>query len=177
MLVYRHRKEVHKPTNSGRLVGLCLVNSELRTFGGRDETFEARELDDPARGVCVLYPSEDARAIDDLARDGRPVTLVVADADWRRAHKLALREPALARLPRVRVPTDEVGDARSALRLRRHPDARFLTTFECVARALGVLEGDDVRAKLERVHAAFVERTLRARGRRAARDEGAPPGA
>lgn len=173
MLVYRHAKEVHKPTNTGRLVALCLSNAELRTFGGRGEAFDARELDDPARAALLLFPSADARPIEEFAACGRPVTLVVPDADWRRAHKFALREPGLAHLPRVRVP----GGERSARRLRHHPDEDYLSTIECVARALGVLHGDALRAELERAFDVFVERALRARGRsdavRAAREAGA----
>jgi len=161
VLVYRHRKEVHKPTNTGRLVALCLANAELRTFGGQGETFDGRELDDRERITCVLFPSADALPLEALAADGRPLTLVVADADWRRANKFALREPGLAHLPRVRVP---VGD-RNTLRLRHHPNESFLSTFESVARALGVLEGDVVREQLEHVFRTFVERALRARGR------------
>ncbi len=161
VVVLRHRKEVHKPTNTGRLAALFLANAELRTFGGRDEPFDARGFDDPTRRVLLLYPTDDALAISRAQHDPRPVTLVVPDADWRRTHKLATREPALLALPRVRVPDGPP----SAFRLRTHPDPRFLATFESIARALGVLEGAEVRAELEQVFRTFVERTLRARGR------------
>jgi DTW domain-containing protein YfiP len=159
VLVYRHRVELHKPTNTGRLAALWLTNVEMRTFGGRHEPFDARELDDPARRVVVLFPSAGARPIEREARDSRPVTLVVPDADWRRAHKLAQREPALTTLPHACVPLD----APSAYRLRKHPDPRYLATFEGILRALGVLEGDAVRRRLEPAFAAFVERLLAAR--------------
>jgi DTW domain-containing protein YfiP len=154
---------VHKPTNTGRLAALWLMNVELRTFGGRGEPFDAHGLDDPARRVVVLFPSVHARPIERDARDARPVTLVVPDADWRRAQKLATREPALVALPQVCVPLD----APSAYRLRKHPDPRYLATFEGIARALGVLEGPGVRARLEPLFALFVERLMAARGRTA----------
>ncbi|MBK7877160.1 MAG: DTW domain-containing protein [Planctomycetes bacterium] len=173
VVVYRHRKEVHKPTNTGRLAALCLVNAELRTFGGRGERFDERGLDDPARRVLLLYPRADAQVLRCDAEDDRPVTLLVPDADWRRAQKLARGEKALERLPAVCL----ADGAPSAFRLRKHTDARYLSTFEGIARALGVLEGDAVRAELERVFQIFVDRALYQRGQLAAElvTGGVPP--
>ncbi|MFO1010574.1 MAG: tRNA-uridine aminocarboxypropyltransferase [Planctomycetota bacterium] len=173
VVVFRHRKEVHKPTNTGRLAALCLANAELRTFGGRDERFDARGLDDPERRVLLLYPRADARVLERDALDERPVTLLVPDADWRRAQKLARGEPALERVPAVCL----ADGAPSEFRLRKHPDARYLSTFEGIARALGVLEGDAVRAELERVFRVFVDRALYQRGQLAAElvTGGVPP--
>ena len=173
VLVLRHSREVHKPTNTGRLVALALANGEVRTIGGRGDAFDAAGLDDPARRAVLLYPSDDAATLARDEHDARPVTLVVPDADWRRAHKLCARQPALAALPRVLLPPGPP----SAYRLRHHPDPRFVATFEAVARALGVLEGEAVRERLERVLALLVERTLRARGRSPAGGAGQRAGA
>lgn len=173
VVVLRHRRELHKPTNTGRLVELALENGEVRTFGARDEAFDARGLVDPQRRTVLLYPSHDARPLARDADDAREVTVLVPDADWRRAHKLAHREPALAGIERVHLPDGPP----SAYRLRYHADPRFLATFEAVARALGVLEGADVQARLEHVFARMVDRHMYARGRVSA-DEvtgGLPP--
>lgn len=173
VVLLRHRKEVHKPTNTGRLAALCLSNAELRTFGGRGERLDDRGFDDPARRVLLLYPTPDARELALDPRDPRPVTLIVPDADWRRAQKLAQREPALARVTPVRLSDGPP----SAFRLRKHTDARYLSTLEGIARALGVLEGEDVRAELERVFRVFVDRALYQRGQLAAElvTGGVPP--
>jgi len=160
VVVLRHRREVHKPTNTGRLVTLTLVNGEVRTFGGRDMEFDAAGLSDPARRTLLLYPSPDSTELARDEADPRPVTLLVPDADWRRAHKLATREPALATIPRVHLPSGPP----STYRLRRHSDPRFLATFEAVARALGLLESPDVQSRLEHVFRLMVERTLWSRG-------------
>jgi DTW domain-containing protein YfiP len=160
VVVLRHRKEVYKPTNTGRLVPLALARGEVRTFGARDAAFDAAGLFDPERRTLLLYPAEDATVLARDEDDPRPVTLIVPDSDWRRAYKLAAREPALAGVPRVRLPSGPP----SAYRLRRHPDARFLATFEAVARALGVLEGAGVQAQLEHLFQVVVERTLWSRG-------------
>ncbi len=160
VLVLRHRTELHKPTNTGRLVPIALRGGEVRTFGARGTTFDAAGLYDPARRTLLLYPGDDARTLTPADAHGPPVTLLVPDANWRRAQKLAAREPALARAERVRLPDGPP----SSYRLRRHPDPRFLATFEAIARALGILEGPSVQERLEHAFRVMVERQLYARG-------------
>lgn len=160
VVVVCHRKEIHKPSNSGRLVPLALVGGEVRVVGDRDVELETAGLIDPARRTVLLYPSSDSRILTRDDTDTTPITLVIPDANWRRAHKIAAREPALAGLPRVHLPAG----AHSTYRLRRHPDPRYLATFEAVARALGILEGPGVQAHLEHVFRLMVERTLWSRG-------------
>jgi DTW domain-containing protein YfiP len=53
--------------------------------------------------------------------------------------------------------------------LRRHPNPRFLATFEAIARALGILESTEVQARLELVFRLMVKRTLLSRGQLDAR--------
>lgn len=160
VVVLRHRKELHKPTNTGRLVSLTLGNGEVRTFGGRDMEFDAAGLCDPARRTLLLYPSPDSTLLARDETDPRPITLLVPDADWRRAHKLATREPSLAPIPRFHLPSGPP----STYRLRRHSDPRFLATFEAIARALGLIESPEVQSRLEHVFRVMVERTLWSRG-------------
>jgi DTW domain-containing protein YfiP len=148
VVVVMHRREVHKTTNTVRLVPLTLVNSQVRVIGLPHERAHLDGLAEPGQRVALLFPGPDARVL--TAEDARePLTLVVPDGNWRQAHKFATKEPQLAALPRVQVP--------------KHPDPRYLATFEAIARALGVLEGDAVRERLERVLELKVQRTLRLR--------------
>jgi DTW domain-containing protein YfiP len=160
VVVLRHRRELFKPTNTGRLVSLALSNGEVRTFGARGEAFDATNLVDPTRRTLVLYPTTDSRVLAPDDVDARPTTLIVPDADWRRAHKLLSRQSALDGIPRVHLPSGPP----STYRLRRHTDPRFLATFEAIARALGILEGAAVQVHLEHVFRLMVERTLWSRG-------------
>jgi DTW domain-containing protein len=164
VVVLRHRKEFFKPTNTGRLVPLALVEGEIRVFGARGEELDTRELLVPERRTLLLYPSPDSLPLAREPDDLRPVTLIVPDSDWRRAFKLATREERLASVPRVHLPEGPP----SEYRLRRHSDPRFLATFEAVARALGILEGEAVQAQLEHVFRMMVDRTLWSRGQIAA---------
>lgn len=161
VVVLRHRRELHKPTNTGRLVPLTLSNGEVRTFGARDQAFDATDLVDPSRRTLLLYPAADSQELARDDNDDRPITLIVPDADWRRAHKLVSHESALRGIPRVHLPSGPP----STYRLRRHIDSRFLATFEAIARALGILEGAAVRARLEHAFDLMVDRTLWSRGR------------
>jgi len=160
VLVVGTPREERQNTNTGRLVPLALANAALCTRDPARGLAQLEELDDPGRRVLLLFPAADAPELAPDARDPRPVTLVVADATWRQARKLVRREPRLAALPRACLPAG----APSHYRLRSHPEAGNLATFEAVARALGILEGAEVRARLERVFAQFVERTLWSRG-------------
>jgi DTW domain-containing protein YfiP len=166
VVVLRHRKERYKPTNTGRLVPLTLARGEIRVFGARDEALDTAGFSDPSRRALLLFPSPDSQLLARDESDPRPVTLIVPDSDWRRAQKLAMREQKLAHVPRVHLPSGPP----SAYRLRRHPDPRFLATFEAVARALGILEGPEVQEQLEHVFRVMVERTLWSRGQIAAEE-------
>ncbi|MCY2960530.1 MAG: DTW domain-containing protein [Planctomycetota bacterium] len=166
VVVLRHRRELYKPTNTGRLVPLTLAHGEVRSFGDRGVELEIGDLLQPERRPLLLYPSADSRPLTRAVCEDGPVTLIVPDADWRRAFKLATREPALASVPRVHLPSGPP----SEYRLRRHMNPRFVATFEAVARALGILEGPEVQARLEYVFRVMVERTLWSRGQIATED-------
>lgn len=154
-----HRSEDRKSTNTGRLATECLTNSEVHVRGGigaPSPPFEAPAGTPP----LLLFPGPDAVRIDALPPDERPVTLVVPDGNWRQASKVRARVPGLAAIPCVTVPSD----APSTYRLRGEAHEGHLATIEAIARAMGVLEGPEVRAALERAFDTMVERTLWARG-------------
>ena len=154
-----HRREDRKTTNTGRLATLCLPNSEVVVRGEIDER-TTPFVPDPARQPVLLYPSDDAVPLADFAASERPITLLVPDGTWRQASKVKNRVPGLAELPCVSLPPGPT----TVYRLRHETRDGGLATFEAIARAMGVLEGPDVRATMERVFLAMVERTLWSRG-------------
>ncbi len=158
VVVVMHRREVHKTTNTARLVPLALANAQVCVMGLAEDRVELEAAAARWRDARLLFPSDDALELD-AAQAAIPITLVVPDGNWRQAHKLARREPLLAELPRVRLPPGPP----SRYALRKHPDPRFLATFEALARALGVLEGAHVQQHLEALLDEKVARTLRTR--------------
>jgi DTW domain-containing protein YfiP len=156
-----HRTETSKSTNTGRIATACLANSEILVRGHEGKPSEALAWTDAVQPL-LLYPGEDATPIADAARalDSRPVVLVVPDGTWRQASKVRRRVPGLADVPCVSVSAE----ARPPHRLRAEAHAHGLSTIEAIARAMGILEGDDVRRTLEGVFRSMVERTLWTRG-------------
>src|SRR5690606_14468109 len=92
---------------------------------------------DDGRPTYLLFPGEDALALDSLASGAEPVRLVVPDGTWRKARKLLHVNPWLAALPRVALPPGQP----SRYRLRKVPTAEALSTIEAVTCALNGLEG------------------------------------
>lgn len=154
VIVVQHAKEATRTSNSGRLVPIAIEGGAVRLRGARGVPFDARGLDEP--GAVLLYPQPGA----ELLTAGRATTLVVPDGNWAQARKLVQREPALRRLPTVALPPGPP----SRYRLRSHPDPERVSTFEAIARAIGVLDGPAAQARLEQVFTLFVERTLYSRG-------------
>lgn len=159
VVLITHRYEDRKPTNSGRLATECLVNSEVLVRGheGAVTTFTAKDGTEP----LLLFPHEDAAPLGPREPTARPVTLVVPDGNWRQASKVRKRVRGLEATPCVMLP---VGEARAPRRLRAEAHDYGLATLEAVARALGILEGPEVRGAIEQLFRVMVERTLWSRG-------------
>jgi DTW domain-containing protein len=155
--LYMHWQERLRATNTGWIACLALPNSEIRLRGARDEKLRPAEAA-PLKNAILLFPSPDAVELTPewLARQPRPVTLVVADGSWNQAKKVPYRESGLAGIPNVKLP---VG-APSCYRLRRSPHVWRLSTLEAIARALGVIEGREVQVSLESLFLKMVERRL-----------------
>lgn len=154
-----HRFEARKPTNTGQLAAACLPNSKVVVRGGRAERSETIAID-PATKPILLFPYEGAIPLGELTREDRPVTLIVPDGTWRQASKVRARVPGLIDVPCATLPAGEP----SVYRLRAEAHDGNLATFEAIARALGVIEGEQVRRGLEDVFRTMVERALWARG-------------
>jgi DTW domain-containing protein len=174
LVLFIHRAEDRKPTNTGRLATHCLPNSEVHVRGRESEPTAPFHVGQDRQGI-LLFPSEDHVPIERFRDSERPVTLIVPDGNWRQASKVRMRVPGIRELPTVMLPPAEP----SRYRLRSEAHAHGLATIEAIARAMGVLEGPEVRERLEFVFRAMVERTLWARGDLASHEVtgGIPPGA
>lgn len=155
--LYMHWRERLRATNTGWLACLALPNSEIRLRGAREQELRPAEPA-PLKNALLLFPSKDAVELTPewLARQPRPVTLVVPDGSWNQAKKVPYRESELAGVANVKLP---VG-APSCYRLRRSPHVQNLSTLEAIARALGIIEGREVQVALESLFLKMVERRL-----------------
>jgi DTW domain-containing protein YfiP len=157
-----HYREERKPTNTGQLAARCLERSSISIVGDRDRPLErAAPTEDEL--PLLLFPADDAVSITQFAGSERPIVLVVPDGNWRQASKFRKRIPGLAAMPCVVLPDTGPTD----YRLRAEPHEGGLATFEAIARALCILEGDAgpaIEREMLAVFRVMVERTLWLRG-------------
>lgn len=161
VIILMHTGEEVLPSNTARLAVKALTNSELRVYGRKDERMSTAGLVEPGRRSLLLFPSPQSRDLTEVvASTPGPYTLIVPDGKWRQSLKLTRREPTLAGIPHVRLPAGEL----SRYQLRMQPNDFSLCTLEAIARALGVMESNEARERLEWILRVMVERTLWCRG-------------
>jgi DTW domain-containing protein YfiP len=159
LVLFLHRSEDRKSTNTGRLAAECLARSEVIVRGHQDRPSPPWTCDDGSQPL-LLFPFENAEPITRYVASDRPVTLLVPDGTWRQASRVRARVPGVSAIPCVTLPPGPP----SVYRLRADVHEGRLATAEAIARAFGVLEGDHVREAIEYVFRAMVERALWARG-------------
>ncbi len=150
MVLVVHHVETHKSTNTGRLFARIVKGVDVRVRGQlgaapRAPRAEGRRL--------VLYPDGARRCLDASDRSD-DLVLVVPDGNWSQARRMVNRDPDLADAEIVSLPPG----APSRYGLRRSPRPATLSTFEAIARAIGILEGEEVEYELMRWFDRFVQR-------------------
>lgn len=159
LVIYVHRSEALRPSNTGQLAAECMTASEVILLGEPHRP-PAPFSCPPGTRPLLLFPGPDATPLDRLAPSPQPVTLVVPDGNWRRAKRIRTRVPGLSDILQVTLPPGPP----SSYRLRTDPRLDRVATLEAIARALAILEGPSAQAELERVLRIMVDRTLWTRG-------------
>jgi tRNA-uridine aminocarboxypropyltransferase len=147
IVIVRHHLERFRSSNSGRLAHLALTNSEIVEHGGSAGPAELADLD----GAWLLYPEGEPLH---AAPVPPPSQLVVLDATWSQARRMYRKLGVLRGLPLLRLPDEDV----PAARLRESPGPGRVSTIEAIARALRLLEGDEVALPLEKLFEVAVRR-------------------
>jgi len=163
IIVLMHWKERHLTTNTATYACRALPGSEIHLRGHPKEPLDASKLITPGMNAALLFPSGDSQELtsDWVSRHPGPLTLIVPDGNWRQAAKVAVREPALKHLPRLRLPPGPPSTYR--LRVSRHE--QNLSTFEAISRAIGIVEGPESEKILDLYFLKIVERVLWTRGK------------
>jgi DTW domain-containing protein YfiP len=143
IVVLMHRRERVKSTNTGRLAARALARGQSVV---RDPSTPLMLTSVPRS--YVLFPRVDAMPLTRAIAE-RIDRLIVPDGTWPQAGRLARRDPLCAGLPCVTL--TGARPSHYTLRHSDRPDA--LCTFEAIAQALRILEGDEVA---DRMHAAFI---------------------
>lgn len=157
-----HVRELKLTSNTAQFAQKMLPqNAEIVIRGRMNEKFDGAPLLDKLGRPLFLYPHEDALELNDdfKAKFPGPYHLIVPDGNWQQARKVRQREAAFSTLPAVKLPPGIV--AEYGLRKAQHPE--WVSTYEAMAHALGILEGEEVTRKLMEFFRAWVLNTQRAR--------------
>ncbi len=162
-IIVCHAKEVQRASNTARLAQLAMPGTKILLRGLKDRMIPGSEFARPGAAVYVLFPADDAVELNEafVCSLEKPLVIVVPDGSWRQAKSAVRREAGICQLPRLKLPA---GPASRYL-LRTQPSLDKVSTYEAIARAVGILEGEDKQRILEEYFDEKVRRTLRARGR------------
>lgn len=165
VVVVQHHSEARKTTETAHLLVEASPSCRIVSRGMAGVVLPPDLFADATRRTWLLFPGEDANVLDEtlVSADPRPITLVVPDGTWRQAAKAVRRDPSLQGLTQVTLP--DLGPSRYLL--REAPRSGQLATLEAIGRALGIIEGSEVREALEALLEVMVRRTLKMRGQQA----------
>jgi DTW domain-containing protein YfiP len=157
-----HHRELSRNSNTGLLALKALVNGVIRVRGEGKAALDLHDLLSPEYRTFLFFPCADAVELDEalVGQEGRPIQLIVPDGTWRQAKKILSRHPELKDLPRVKISTPQ----NSIFGLRAQSRPERMATLPAIAHAMGVIEGDSIRAQLMKLYDAKVERALAGRG-------------
>lgn len=163
LLLVAHVHDLGRTSNTARLLALAVRNATVLRHG----TYPAPA--DPAAYVpagatpVVLFPGHGAKPLTPELVAGlpSPPALVVPDGNWKQASRMVKRLPLLAGAVKVTLPERHLtGPA-----LRRNQAGHHMSTFEAVAQALAVLEGDATAGPLLDFYRRVTDRMLMVRGK------------
>lgn len=162
--IIMHHRERHLTSNTANLAKLVLPQCEISMRGLPDKPFTVDSLNlSPNEIPLYLFPHEDAIDLNAEfveANKDKIFHLIVPDGTWSQAVKFYRREPGLSGIQCVKLPPGEPG----RYRLRKSSDENRLCTYEAIARALEILEGNSkLRQEMEVIFDTMVERIIRGR--------------
>jgi DTW domain-containing protein YfiP len=170
VVVVMHWREARVATNSARIMTAALPNSEIRLRGGPigvDTPLVTADLLAHPAGAVVLFPSEHAAPLtpelwqSHRERTGAPPTLIVPDGTWSQARRMVRREALFKAFPHVKLPPEAAAPSRY---VKPETAEGCVSSFEAIARALGIIESREVQARLETLFEMTVERIRYSRG-------------
>ncbi len=154
IIVVIHAKEWRRSSNTGYLARLAAKSGEVRLHGLRHAIVSDANIDADSPSTLALYPGRGAVPLTPayLAGLPRPLTLLVPDGNWMQAKNMMRRVPMLNRAQPVRLDGPRLGLAC----LRTNAFADRMSTFEAIAQAIGIIEGEAIANRM----LAFFERVL-----------------
>jgi len=157
-----HSLEPLKPTNTGRLIAECLVDTQAFVWARTEVDPQLQALlADPRYQPYVVFPGEYALADQPVfntltcATGQRPL-LIILDATWTQARKMFRKSPYLEGLPVLSMETQQL----SRYRLRRSTRDDHLCTVEVAIAGLALAGEQQAAAQLNKYFETFSDAYL-----------------
>lgn len=158
-----HVRDLGRLSNTVRLLALAIRDVAVLCHGASPTPTDPAAHVPAVATPVVLFPGHGARTLTRklVASLPSPPALVVPDGNWRQASRMVKRLPLLAGAVKVSLPNR----AFAGPGVRRNCAAHHMSTYEAVAQALGILEGEAVAGALFDFYRRATDRLLLVRGK------------
>jgi len=139
-----HVRELKLTSNTAQFVEKLLPhNSKIFIRGRLNDNFDADPVMEEKCNPLFLYPHDDALELNEEFKQAHPgpYHIIVPDGNWRQARRVRKREGPFNNVLAVKLPQGILTE----YKLRKASRPEWLSTFEAVAYALGILEGKKVQ--------------------------------
>lgn len=144
--ILQHPTEVAHPKGTAALLAASLTHAQIHVGEDFAEDAELNALlTDPGVRCYLLWPDDQALSlaearVDSNTSDVRQVHFILLDGTWRKAYRMLHGNPALLRLPRIKL-----GAIAGLYSIRKKPFPEALSTLETGYHLLSQWEGDAER--------------------------------
>jgi DTW domain-containing protein YfiP len=157
-----HVSELSLTSNTAQFVEKMIPeSSKIFIRGSVNEPFAPEPiLERPGRAL-FLFPDENSQELNAEFKEKYPgpYHLIVPDGSWNQAKRVKKREEKFDDIPTVRLPAGLIGE----YKLRKAPQPEWVSTYEAVAYAMGILENKKCEEHMLVFFRKWVQATLNSR--------------
>jgi DTW domain-containing protein YfiP len=163
LLLIVHVHDFPRTSNTVRLLTLAVRNATILPHGVFPAPADPEAHLPDGTTPIVLFPGHGAKPLTPelIASLPSPPALIVPDGNWKQASRMVKRIPLLAAALKVTLP----GRAFPGMAVRKNQERHHMSTYEAVAQALGILEGEAVAGPLLDFYRRATDRMLMVRGK------------
>jgi len=157
-----HVSELKLTSNTAQFVEKILPESaEIFIRGRVNDTFSPDPILARAGRALFLFPDENSLELNEefTNKFPGPYHLIIPDGNWNQAKRVKKREEKFDDIPTVRLPAGLIGE----YMLRKAPRPDWVSTYEAVAYALGILDTKLCEEHLMTFFRKWVKATLNSR--------------
>ncbi len=163
-----HASDYGRASNTGRRLAGVLSNCSISIQGSMEGPPLSETLSQGDSQGVILYPGRQAKpltadkilGLKEVVETGK-LTLFVPDGNWNQAAHMMKRIPLLTRLPAIELSDQHL----RMLRMRQNRQMGRMSTFEAVAKVLGLIEDPTIEHHLMKHYDRIVSRMLMMRGK------------